>query len=361
MRILILNWRDSRSPRAGGAELLTHEVATRLVDRGHDVTWFTSKPDGQSASEEIGGVQFVRRGSELTTRLHAPAFARGGSFDVVVEQINTLPWFAPLWSRVPTIVHFNQLAREVWWYEAPKPLAAVGYLSEPLYLQAYRRTPVITISQSTASDLRRLGLRGRMDVIPMAVNTKPVSELPPKRLEGHLVAIGRLTPSKRYDHAIQALEILRRSHPRATLTIVGDGPERGRLEAEAARRGLGDAVQLAGRLDEGAKMGLLTTADLLVGTSAREGWGLTVTEAALRGTPSVVYDVPGFRDSVVHGRTGLLARPDAATLATDICRVLSDRDLYQGFQLGAHRRALDLSWGRTADAFETAVTAAFQG
>lgn len=361
MRILILNWRDSRSPRAGGAELLTHEVATRLVDRGHEVTWFTSRPDGQSASEEIGGVQVVRRGSELTTRLHAPAFARDGAFDVVIEQINTLPWFAPLWSRVPTIVHFNQLAREVWWYEAPKPLAAVGYLSEPLYLQAYRRTPVITISQSTASDLRHLGLRGRMDVIPMAVNTEPVSELPPKRLEGHLVAIGRLAPSKRYDHAIEALEILRRSHPKATLTIVGDGPDRGRLEAEAARRGLGDAVQLPGRIDEGAKTDLLTTADLLVGTSAREGWGLTVTEAALRGTPSVVYDVPGFRDSVVHGRTGLLTKPSPSGLAEAFRRCLDDRDLYARLRAEAFASAGLLSWARTAEAFEAAVVSARGG
>ncbi len=102
MKLLILNWRDLRSPRAGGAELLTHEIAKRLVVRGHEVTWFTSRPDGLAAEEEIDGVRIVRRGSELTTRLHAPSFARRGTFDVVVEQINTLPYFAPLWSRAPT-------------------------------------------------------------------------------------------------------------------------------------------------------------------------------------------------------------------------------------------------------------------
>ena len=88
----------------------------------------------------------------------------------------------------------------------------------------------MTISESTRDDLLRLGVSARIDVLPMAVNTEAVAELPAKRLEGHLLAIGRLAPSKRYDHAIRALAELRRTHPRATLTIIGDGPERERLE-----------------------------------------------------------------------------------------------------------------------------------
>lgn len=361
MRLLLLNWRDIASPRAGGAELLTHEVAKRLVVRGHDVTWFTSRPPGAAASEEIDGVQIVRRGSELTTRLFAPSFARGRTFHLIVEQINTLPYFAPLWSRAPTVVHVNQLAREVWWYEAPKALAAIGYLVEPLYLQAYRRTPAITISASTAADLRRVGLRGRIDVIPMAVNTEPVEVLPPKRLEGHLVAIGRLAPSKRYDHAIDALALLQQTHPHATLTIVGHGREQAALEERARSLGVGEAVRLTGSLDESEKTELLTAADLLVGTSAREGWGLTVTEAALRGTPAVVYDVPGFRDSVLHERTGMVVRQEPASLAAAARRLLEDPTRYEQVRARAFANAATLSWEKTADAFEAAARRRLDG
>ena len=361
MKILILNWRDIRSPRAGGAELLTHEVAKRLVARGHEVVWFSSHPDGLDAEEEVDGVRIVRRGSEVTTRLHAPRFGRRGSFDLVVEEINTLPYFAPLWSRAPMVVHINQLAREVWWYEAPKALAALGYVAEPLYLQAYRRAPVITISASTAADLCRLGLSGRIDVIPMAANTEPVRELHPKRLEGHLVAIGRLAPSKRYDHAIEALALLRGSHPHATLTIVGSGRERKSLEAHARRLGVGAGVRLTGTIGESEKTGLLTESDLLIGTSVREGWGLTVTEAALRGTPSVVYDVPGFRDSVVHERTGLLSAETPSSLAEAIRRCLDDGELNQRLRFAALTKARTLDWEKTTDAFEVAVRKAAAG
>jgi glycosyltransferase involved in cell wall biosynthesis len=358
LKLLILNWRDLRSPRAGGAELLSHEVAKRLVERGHEVTWFTSRPVGLPAVERVDGVDVVRRGSEPTTRLFAPAFARARAFDVLVEQINTLPYFAPLWSQAPVVVHVNQLAREVWWYEAPKPLAVLGWASEPAYLQAYRRTPAITISESTAADLRRLGLRGRIDVIPMAVDTEPVDELRPKRLEGHLVAIGRLAPSKRYDHAIEALALLRASHPNATLTIVGRGRERAALEEHARRLHVGEAVRLAGGLSEADKTKLLTEADVLVGTSAREGWGLTVTEAALRGTPAVVYDVPGFRDSVLDKRTGLLTAPSPQALAMGVRRFLDDAELYERSRRAALENAAALDWERTTDAFEAALAAA---
>ena len=246
MRILVLNWRDVRSPRAGGAEHLTHEVASRLVLAGHAVTWFTSQPSGAATSERIDGVEIVRRGSELTTRLHAPGFARRRPFDIVIEQINTLPYFAPAWSCAPTLLWVNQLAREVWWYEAPLPAAAVGYVSEPVYLRAYRRVPVLTISNSTRDDLRHLGLRGRIDVMPMAVNTPAVESLEPKALDGRLVAVGRLTPSKRFDDAIRALGILRDIHQAATLTIAGEGRDRGRLERLAVELGLGRAVRLPG-------------------------------------------------------------------------------------------------------------------
>ena len=139
MKLLLLNWRDIRNPRAGGAETLTYEVARRLVQRGHDVTWFTSRPEGLEAEEWVDGIRIVRRGSELTTRLYAPRLGRKDDYDLVVEEVNTLPYFALAWSRAPTLLYINQLAREVWWYEAAKPVAALGYLSEPLYLQAYRR------------------------------------------------------------------------------------------------------------------------------------------------------------------------------------------------------------------------------
>lgn len=358
MKVLILNWRDVRSPKAGGAELVTHEVARRLVARGHAVTWFTSRPDGLAERELVDGVDVVRRGSELMTRTFAPAFAGRESWDVVLEEINTLPYLSPLWSKAPAVLLIHQLAREVWWYESPLPLAPLGFVAEPVYLQAYRRCPKVTISGSTRDDLRALGLDGPIHVVPLAVNVPALDPLPPKAPTGRLVSVGRLVPSKRHGHAIRALAELRRAVPDASLTVVGDGPLRARLERQAEELGIGDAVTLAGRVTEEEKQTLLAEADVLVGSSVREGWGLTVTEAARLGTPSVTYDIPGFRDSVVDGRTGVLTRPEPEALAVAVAALVTDPARYERVRLGAWDRWRDLDWEHTADAFERVLRSA---
>jgi glycosyltransferase involved in cell wall biosynthesis len=355
MRILILNWRDVRSARGGGAEHVTHEVARRLVANGHEVVWLSSAEHRLPSHEEVDGVSVLRRGSELTTRLHAPGLARAVRPAIIVEEINTIPYFAPVWSRVPVLLFMHQLARDVWWYEAPRPLAAVGWAIEPAYLQIYRRCDAVTVSDSTRDDLRRFGVGRTITVVPTAVSTPAVEELQPRARTGRIVAIGRLARSKRYDHAIEALATLRRTHPSAVLDLVGEGNQRGYLEDHAKRLGVADAVTFHGSVDEAAKLAILDRADALVGTSVREGWGLTVTEAAVRGTPAVVYDIPGFRDSVADGKTGLVVNPRPDSLAAGISRLIDDAALYEQLRAEAWRRARALSYDETARAFEQAL------
>jgi glycosyltransferase involved in cell wall biosynthesis len=354
VRILILNWRDIRSQRAGGAELLTHEIARRLATR-HEVTWFTSQLDGLPAREEIDGIQIVRQGSEVTTRLAAPAFARSASWDLIIEEINTLPYLAHCWAGSPTVLFIPQLARDVWWYEAPRTLAPIGYALERLYLARYRAQRVITISRSTYDDLRDLGFKGSIHVIPMAVSTPALDELDVKDPAGRLVTVGRLVPSKRVDHVFRALAKIRSRFPAATLTVIGNGPKRRELSQLADDLGLGSAIDFAGHVSETAKRELLEAADLLVAAPVREGWGLTTTEAARLGTPAVVYDVPGLRDAVIHERTGLLSVAEPDSLADAVIRVLSDPALYESLRAQAWRAWRDLSWDRTASAFERAL------
>jgi glycosyltransferase involved in cell wall biosynthesis len=357
VRILILNWRDIRSPGAGGAEVLTHEIATRLVGRGDEVTWFTSRPLGAPTVELIDGVRIVRRGSELTTRLHAPAFASRSQWDVVVEEINTLPYLTPLWARGRSLLFIPQLAREVWWYEAPLPLALLGYASESLYLKPFRRTECVTISDSTVADLRAVGVRARIHVIPMASSAPPLAALPPKTPVGRLAIVGRLVRSKRVDHAIRALAMLRAALPEPSLTVVGLGPELGGLQELARQLGVEDAVHFVGRISEEAKQELLAEADVLVACAVREGWGLTVTEAARVGTPSVCYRISGLRDAVVEGRTGLLTEQSPAALAGSIRGLLGRPDAYEAMRVAAWRHNAELSWERTASAFQHVLDA----
>jgi glycosyltransferase involved in cell wall biosynthesis len=91
--------------------------------------------------------------------------------------------------------------------------------------------------------------------------------------------------------------------------------------------------------------------------SAREGWGLVVTEANSVGTPAIVYDRPGLRDSTLHERTGLIADPSPEALAAGIRRALTDSALYQRLSAGATAWAAEFTWDRSSELFERALRA----
>jgi glycosyltransferase involved in cell wall biosynthesis len=280
-------------------------------------------------------------------------------FDVVVEEINTLPYFAPWFAAVPVVVWMHQLAREVWWYEAPRPLAAVGFLLERSCLRLYRKTPALVLSASTRQDLLELGFGpDHVQIVPPAIEPGVAeTALPENEKDGLLVYVGRVTPSKRVDHLVEALAGVRDSGLDARLEIVGGGEPSARAAVEqvARDRGVESHVRFSGYLDEQAKRDLLARAALIVMASAREGWGLVITEANSVGTPAVVYDRPGLRDSTIHERTGLLTSPNPKALAAGVIRALTEPGLYPRLQAGALEWSREFTWDRASNAFERAL------
>jgi len=360
VNLLFLNWRDPEHPRAGGAEYLTHGIARRLVERGHRVTWFAGAFPGSAPELDLDGVRIVRQGNAATVRLHAMRHYRTlGDFDVVVDEINTLPFFAPLYARKPVVALICQLAREVWFFEAPWPVAIAGYVAEPAYLQVYRRCPVLTISESSARSIRNIGLRGEVDIMPMAIDQYAAPDpLPLSARDDVIVVLGRITPSKRIDHVIRALALGSRSSLSATrLIVVGGGDERVKtaLQRLAASLGLGDRVIWEGYADEETKRRILRSARAIVMTSAREGWGLVVSEANLAGTPAVVYDIPGTRDSVVDGQTGVRCAPSPASLSASLSALIASPVRYERLSRAAQTFARTLTWDATVDAAEAVL------
>jgi glycosyltransferase involved in cell wall biosynthesis len=368
LRVLILNWRDLRHPKAGGAEVLTHEHARRLVARGHEVTLISGAAVGMPSDEVIDGVRVVRRGGAVTTRWHAVRWYReqrrgGRRFDVVVEEINTLPYFAGRFASAPAVLWMHQLAREVWWYEAPKLLAPIGYLLENVYLRLSRNCPALVLSDSTRRDLLALGFApDRVVVVPPGIGSEP----PPAAVTtepGLLVYVGRLTPSKRVPDLIRMLALVRERGVDARLVVVGRGSaaERRRVLQLARSLEVADRFELTGYLAPDAKRALLARASLLVMASAREGWGLVVTEANALGTPAVVYDRPGLRDSTANERTGLLTQPTPAALADAVVRALTEPGLYERLSSGALAWSRQFTWARASAAFEQALLAVARG
>jgi glycosyltransferase involved in cell wall biosynthesis len=256
----------------------------------------------------------------------------------------------------------HQLAREVWWYETPFPLNAIGFLAEPMYLRCYRDFPAITVSASTRDDLRRLGFKRSIDIIPEGLESI-IRTAPVKLTEPTFLYVGRLAPSKRIGHILLALAQFRLATGSGRLWLVGSGSSRYEqsLVKLAQLVNVNDSVTFWGRVSAVEKHRLMAEAHALLMTSVREGWGLVVTEANACGTPAIVYDVPGLRDSVRHELTGLVVRADPHSLAAAMRRLWTDLLLYRRLALEATAWSSTFSFEQTADVMRAAVQAALPG
>lgn len=343
MRILIFNWKDRLHPAAGGAEVFVNSVARELVVRGHNVTFFAPTVAAHPANENDEGVEIVRAGGRLSVYRAARRFWRSsgaGAYDVVIDSINTRPFMTPRWVRsTPIVALIYQLAREIWFYETPLPIAVLGrYVLEPRWLRAYRDVPALTISESSAVSLRQHHGWNDVTVIPVGLAAIPTTDVA-KETRPTVVFLGRLVRMKRPADAIEAFARLRREHPDARLWIVGTGPLEKRLRERAP-----PGVELLGHVTTEARSELLTRAHVLVTTSVREGWGLNVSEAAVCGTPSIAYAVPGLVDSV-RASGGELVQPTPDALGDALVRFF-DGNLRMTPQPGT------ATWGEVADAVE---------
>lgn len=357
--IIMVSWKGPRHPHAGGAERYTERALAGLSRHGMRVTWLVPRLAGFSPQEmRSDGVEIRRLGTRWTHPAAAIVYllGEGRHAALVIDQINTYPMGTLLVvppARQLLLIH--QLARTLWFLEAPLPLALPGWLLEPVWLWLHRRRAVVTVSSSTALDLRRLGFRD-ISVVPIGVDhplQPPAREPPSSPL---FVALGRFVRMKRLEHVLQAFELVRRIRPDARLVVIGRGdtPYAQRLMRRVTRTNGVDLLYDATEVD---KQATLAAATALVATSVREGWGIMVTEAHALGTPSIAYDVPGLRDSTRHGVTGLLTAPTPSALAEAMLALVEEAPRWRSLSRAAAEDARCYDGAALESAFSAAVQA----
>lgn len=357
MRILIFNWRDLKNPKAGGAEMFTEEMAKRWVSWGHQVTLFTSAFPGALPKEKVEGVEIIRKGRQFTVHWHAYRYYKKyfqGKFDLVIDEINTIPFFTPFYVKEKKIVYINQLAREVWWYEAPFPISLFGYLFEPAYLKIYKKIPAITISESTRDDLLKLGFqKEKINIVYPGLYLEPVNDPLQIKKEKNptILYFGSVRPMKRVDQIVESLVFVKKDIPNIRLWIAGGGQEKyiKKIENLIKKYKLEVNVKFWGRINEKQKKKLMCRAHIIAVTSIKEGWGIIVIEASTCGTPAVVYNIDGLRDSVINNKTGLIcSRNNPQNLAENIIKLMKNKNLYNIMKRKSWERSKEFSWDKTA-------------
>lgn len=349
MRFLMLNWRDPKSPYAGGAERVTLGYLSALKQRGHDVSWFSFDFPGAAREEVIEGIQIVRGGGKGSAIKYARNWYRfQPKFDLVIDQHHGIPWLAPWWCGTNCVAYVHEVLGPIWHAFYRWPLATVGQTQERWTHWLYRNVPFFTACESTRDQLQRDGVK-QVKIIRYGVHTVALPTLEEKPLTQplKLVVVSRLAPNKRIDHAIDTILELQKFRIAAHLTIIGGGDCEAILRNRASAPGLNNAITFTGPLPEAEKDEILRQSHLLLHTSQREGWGLNVIEANAMGTPAAVYPVAGLIESTLDNVTGVISREETPTsLAARIARLAATPADYQRFRQAAWERAKEFHWSR---------------
>jgi glycosyltransferase involved in cell wall biosynthesis/O-antigen/teichoic acid export membrane protein len=353
LHILLLTDRDWTHPQGGGTGTNLYGQVARWVAWGHRVTVIAGDYPGARPVEQLApNLTIHRMGSRLTVfprAARAVARGLGEDADVVLEVINGIAFFTPLWwfLRKPRVALVHHVHQDHYVAELGKRGKLAALLLEYLPLRfLYKGTQVLTISQSAHDDLvEQLGIdKELIHVAYLGVEPDQFHE-GRRSEEPTLLYLGRLKQYKRVEVALDVLEGI----PSAKLEIAGSGEWREVIEREIAERGLEERVTMHGFVPEEAKAELYGRAWLNLTASSAEGWCLTVMEAAACGTPSAALRVGGLAESIVDGETGVLA-DTPEELTEKVRAVVEEPQRRDELGAAAQARARGFTWENAAQA-----------
>jgi phosphatidyl-myo-inositol dimannoside synthase len=372
MRILLVT--DKSLPSQGGSQVIFHQVYRQLPAGSVKVLTRRYASSGQSDAEApypIERVPFVDIPKLrmpllwLTLAAATPRALRSFGADQIHcgQSIETgmIGWWCRRRYGLPYVVH--TFLEELMVYRRG---AATRRLLRRVLGEA---EAVTTISRFSRTQLIELGVDpGRIHLLYPGVSAQPVEAEAAAairrryHLDGRqvLLTVGRLAPRKGHDRVIRALPSVLKAVPSVTYLVVGDGPERPRLQHLAASLGLADRVVFVGGVAHHEVPTFYHVSDLFLMANRElpngdvEGFGLVFLEANAAGLPVIGGRSGGTADAIVHGETGWLVDPDdLAGLADGITRLLQDHELARRFGgAGRQRVASEFTWERAGSVVE---------
>ena len=307
----------------GGVERRIYELAKRLA-RDHEVHVYGYKHWEGKNEIERDGIHYHglvpaperlyllgKRNPLPMLRLASRLRRRIGEFrryDIVDVQNLFYPGALVLKTLSSTVITWHEFWGPYWWrYLGPGGLP--GWLSERALFTAEHH---ISVSWKTKHDLLRAGLRKPVPVVPNGVDVEFIQAIPPDELESDVIFVGRLIPEKGVDLLLRALAEVKREIPDVRAVIIGDGPERKRLEHMARNLGLEKNVLFTGFLPYKRVIALMKASKVFVLPSRREGFGMVALEAMACGLPVVTLNAPmnAARFLVENEKNGFVVRTE---------------------------------------------------
>ncbi|MFC1551277.1 glycosyltransferase family 4 protein [Candidatus Latescibacterota bacterium] len=357
MKILLVNWMDMENPMAGGAEVHLNEIFKRFVHRGDEITQVSSGYKGCAQTGEYDGIRIIRTGTRETFNFAAPRVLRRldreMNFDLIVEDINKVPLFTPLYLKKPVLAVIPHLFGSTVYQETNPVFASYVYFMERPIPYVYKNAVFEVISESTAADIVSRGVAAEQVKVVLCGMDHGTYNIDPsiaKFEQKTILYVGRIKKYKSVDVIIRAMPDIRANIPGARLVIVGSGDNLAELKRLAEQLGVSENVVFTGFVTMEEKVDWMRRSHVIVNPSPKEGWGLTNIEANACGTAAVASDSDGLRDSVKDRKTGLLfPYGNHTVLAEKVTNILRDNELYERLTKNSIDWAGTFTWEECAE------------
>lgn len=364
----------------GGAEKRIHELGTRLRAEGHEVTVYSRHfwEGPKEITHEGVTLRAVADSKELYTddrrsiteaidfavRLAIPLRRHLERDDYDLIDVSVFPFFPVLsteFTKVGTKTPMMTTWHEVWrdyWGDYLGALAPFGWGVERVTARVPQHP--IAVSGITADRLAEIGpARESIEIVPNGITIDQIrsAPLPEERGEAgfDVLFAGRLIADKNVALLLEAFDMVADDH-NATLGIIGEGPERKRLEKQARQLDCSDRITFLGFLDEYENvLGHMRAARVFASPSTREGFGITFAEAMAANCTVIAADHPESAASEVIGDAGYLVEPTTDAVASALDRALDG----ERPPIDPRRRAERYDWDsvaqQTEEVYERAI------
>jgi Glycosyltransferase len=355
----------------GGAEKRVYELAKRLVQRGHDVHWYGVGwwwPEEGQKDIEMEGIHLhgvckpmdlyngERRSVSEAVYFAICLLPKLGieKFDVIDCQ--GFPFFSCYTVKINSLIGrspFIITLHEVWnnyWYEYLGKAGFFGKLVEKLMVNLTDK--IISVSKKTKNDLKAMKSSEKSIVIPNGIDFNHINGILPADENSDVIFAGRLIKEKNVDILIKAIPYVKEKIPDVKCCIIGDGPERDKLEKLVQELDIQNNVEFKGFMkDYNDLISYMKSSKVFVLPSTREGFGIVVIEANACGLPVVVvnHKMNAASELIVNNKNGIISDFSKEDIAENIINMIDKRKKMQNECIQNSKK---YDWNKIVDTLE---------
>lgn len=364
--VLIINWQDWTNPLSGGAEVHLHEIFKRLAS-DFDISLLCTHFKNAPKTEKLDGIKIYRVGSRNTFNFYVPnAYKKitgTKKVNLVIEDLNKIPFFGGRFIREKRIALIHHLFGKTIYTETNPISASYVYYSEKFIPRYYKNIPLIAVSESSKSEIVRMGIPEKnIKVVYNGVDLKAYHSSAELTKKPTIVCLARMKKYKRIDILLDSIPEILKEIPDLKVFLVGDGDDLPRLKEISRKNKIEKSIKFTNFVPAKEKADLLTSSWISVNTSPKEGWGLTSIESQSSGTPSIVPDSAGLRETVKNGVSGYIYPfGDTKILSEILIKILKDRKLVVEMGKNAKKWAANFSWDESAKKMKEIILSQLTG